>query len=141
MALNNFSDTYPNEDIDWIGSNYSDVIEIEKAFNNARVIDNSVFQYLKMPSQTSWDGMSLQEQGLYLINSERLVRGIKPYEGISQNVADVAQQYADYIRSNNQVIGHYNDRKTPVLRLEEDLIIRDNSSFNLLPETIYGVLH
>ncbi len=135
-----FTDSYPSDDIQWIGSNYSNVYEIEKAFNNARLIDESVSQYLKMPSQSVWNGMSIQEQGLYLINSERQARGIKPYEGISQNVVSVAQQYADFIRINNQIIGHHNDGKNPISRLKEDPYILGNSSFytGVIPESIFG---
>ncbi|PWQ94300.1 DUF1566 domain-containing protein [Leucothrix arctica] len=133
-----FVDRYPDENIAWIGANYSDVLEIKKAFNNARLVDNSVFQYLEMPSQAVWDGMSLQEKGLYLINSERTARGLKPYEGVSQNIVDVATQYSDYIRENNQVIGHYNDGNSPVQRLRQDSAIEANGSFQGW-ENVYSV--
>jgi len=109
----NYVDTYPDENIDWIGSNYTEVAEIEKAFNNARAIDGTVFQYLKMPSQEDWDAMSVQQQGLYLINSERQARGIKPYEGVSPNIVTVAKNYADFTRSANLLAYHFNDGKTP----------------------------
>lgn len=134
----NFVDSYPENDIEWVGANYLNVQEIEKAFNHARSIDNSVYQYLKMPSQAVWDAMNIQQQGLYIINSERQARGIKPYEGITENAVTVAQNYSDFIRQNNQVIGHYNDGKNPTTRLEEDLVIRDNSDFNRKPESIFA---
>jgi len=127
-----FVDSYPDENIDWTGNNFTDVQEIEKAFNHARLIDNSVFQYLKMPSQVEWNAMSAQEQGLYLINSERQARGIKPYEGINPNVVAVVQAYADYLRENNEVISHdrSSDGADPATRLYEDSLIRDNSAFH-----------
>jgi len=133
-----YVDSYPVNDIDWIGANYTNVNEIEFAFNHARQIDNSVFQYLKLPNQAEWDVMSVQEKGLYLINSERQARGIKPYEGISQKVVTVAQNYSDYLRTNNLPVGHYQDGKSPVIRLNEDSYISSNSDTGIYLESIYG---
>jgi len=133
-----FIDAYPADDISWIGNNYTDVQEIEKAFNNARLIDNSIFQYLKMPTQIEWDAMSIQQKGLYLVNSERQARGIKPYEGISQKVVTIAQNYSDYLRTNNLPVGHYQDGKSPVIRLNEDSYISNNSDTGIYLESIYG---
>lgn len=134
-----YIDIHPQDNIEWIGNNFIDVQEIEKAFNNARSIDGSIYQYLKMPTQAEWDAMSVQLQGLYLINSERQARGIKPYEGISQEVIDVAQAYTDFVRTNNQVIGHYNDGKTPVERMDENITIRDNRDVSISPENGYEI--
>ena len=133
-----FVDRYPDDNIAWVGSNYTDVSEIEKAFNNARLIDSSVTQYLIMPSQSEWDAMSVQEQGLYLVNSERQARGIKPYEGITPDVVTIAQDYSDYIRTNNQVIGHYNDGLSPLERLNTSPDIQANSDFNSKPESVFS---
>ncbi len=132
-----FLDIYPANDIEWIGSGFSDIVEIEKAFNYARSLDNSVIQYLKLPDQVVWDAMPVLEKGLYLINSERQARGIKPYEGVSPNVNTVAQNYADHIRVNNQLVGHSNDGKDPLQRLEDDYVIRDNSDILTKLESIY----
>ena len=133
-----FSDFYPDDNITYIGSNYSDVVEIENAYNSARYQDKSVSKYLKMPSQSIWDTMTAQQKGLYLVNSERLARDLKPYEGIAQNIVNVAQNYAEYIRANNQVIGHYNDGKAPQQRLDEDPVILNNRDGEIKSENVFA---
>ena len=66
---------------------------------------------ITMPSQATWDAMSLNEKGLYLINQERTARGVSyggttpkalPLEGINGNLRNTAQSYADYLVSLNQ---------------------------------------
>ena len=114
---------YPEENVPWIAATYTNVFDIEKAFNYARGLDPSVHAYLIMPSQTQWDAMNLQEKGLYLLNAERAARGIKPKQGYDQAIVSTAQSYAEYILSRNQIIGHYNDGKTPQQRLKEDQYI------------------
>ncbi|MCP4000511.1 MAG: DUF1566 domain-containing protein [Gammaproteobacteria bacterium] len=133
-----FIDTHPENDIPWVGADFTDVSEIEAAFNHARLIDGQVFQYLQMPSQVAWDAMTAQQQGLYLVNAERQARGLKPYEGISPNVVTVAQGLADYIRQHDVEIDHYADGNSPYERLDSDLLIRDNRDWYVLPESIYS---
>src|SRR5690606_7829731 len=122
-----FRDNYPEDDIDYIGHSYHSVRDIERAFNHARHTDNSVTQYLKMPSQQQWDALTLQQQGLYLVNAERRSRGLKPFSVPSDEVAQVAQQYANLILNGNAVISHYyvdeNGNHTPHDRLAENDII------------------
>ncbi|SFD53815.1 Ig-like domain-containing protein [Pseudoalteromonas denitrificans] len=128
-----YIDSYPEKNISWTGKNYTDVAEIEKAFNHARFIDQTINKYLKMPTQATWDAMSAQEQGLFLINSEREARGIKPYVGISTEIAEVAMQYAEHIRSNNEVITHTrsSDNASPTDRLNENAKIAANNEGTL----------
>nr|WP_246119382.1 DUF1566 domain-containing protein [Aliikangiella coralliicola] len=123
-----FVDSYPQDDIAWSGANFSDVTEIEKAFNHARRIDSTIWQYLKMPEQAQWDSYTLQQKALFLVNSERKARGLKPYAGVSPRVATVAQDFADYLRTNNEVITHTrsSDGASHQDRLEEDPYIQEN---------------
>lgn len=116
-----FNDIYPDENIEWVGQNFTDVLEIERAFNYARFIDRSVERYLNMPSQTQWDSWSIQQQGLYLINAEREARGLLPVEGASSEIASVAQSFAQHLLDNG-VLGHHrvDDGASPQQRLQEN---------------------
>ena len=127
---------YPENDAEWLGNDAATVDDIERAFNFARAQDPSVFQYLIMPSQAVWDAMAAQEKGLYLINAERTARGIKPYEGAAPEVATVAQEYADYILTRNQVIGHYNDGLSPGDRLDVNAYIAGNRDAHVRNESV-----
>jgi RHS repeat-associated protein len=124
----NYADEYPLDDIAWSGATYTDVVEIENAFNYARSIDKTIHKLLKMPTQSVWDSWTSQQKGLFLINSEREARGIKPYEGVSPAVVNVASSYADYLLSNNEIITHYrsSDNADWEDRLKEDTAILNN---------------
>lgn len=117
-----FDASVPDENIAWIGSNYVDVKEIELAFNNARFFDKAIFQYLSMPDQLTWDSWTIQQQGLYLINSERQARNLTPLSGADPEVISVVTNYAEYIRSSNEVISHTrsSDGASPSDRLDEN---------------------
>jgi RHS repeat-associated protein len=127
---------YPENDAEWLGNDAATVEDIERAFNFARAQDPSVFQYLIMPSQALWDAMTVQEKGLYLVNAERTARGIKPYEGVAPEVATVAQEYADYILTRNQVIGHYNDGLSPGDRLDVNAYIAGHRDAHVRNESV-----
>ncbi|KKO50387.1 hypothetical protein VT06_02825, partial [Arsukibacterium sp. MJ3] len=113
----NYNGLYPDDNIAWAGGSGHTVDDIARAFNYARSQDSSVHQYLLMPTQAKWDAMSVQQKGLYLVNAERVARGIKPYAGFDVAMVDVAQTYATYIQSRNQIIGHYNDGRSPMQRM------------------------
>ncbi len=110
-------------DIPW-PSNLNNVAltvqDIANVFNAARPNgEYAVGQKFIMPSQAIWNNYSDSEKALYLINAERCVRGIRPYEGISETVVnDTAQYYADYL-ANNNVFGHNEDGRTPWERLNQ----------------------
>ena len=116
---------YPENNVEWIGGDASTVEDIQRAFNYARLKDPSVFQYLLMPSQDVWDSMGFEEKGLYLVNSERAARGIKPFEGVANQVVAVAKTYMDYLLSHNLVISHYADGLTPSERLNTNAYIKE----------------
>ena len=109
---------YPDADIDWIAERTADSDQVEKAFNHARSKDPSVNIYMKLPDSVIWDGLTVREKGLYLINSEREARGLKPFSGMDPAIEQTAQYYADYIYSRNEVIGHFNDGNSPVQRMD-----------------------
>lgn len=131
-----YKDKCPAENIEWTGNRGENVGDIERAFNYARAQDSSVFSYLIMPTQAEWDAMTVQEKGLYLINAERSARGIKPYEGYDSRVANTAQHYADYIRTHNQPIGHFNDGQTPLMRLDSDAYIYEHRDGHIRAESV-----
>ncbi|MBQ0752639.1 MAG: thrombospondin type 3 repeat-containing protein [Gammaproteobacteria bacterium] len=137
-----FQDSYPDGNIDYIGHSYSSVADIERAFNNARYKDKAADQYLKMPAQQVWDALSVQEQGLFLVNAERKSHGLKPFAGVSDEVVQVAKAYADLIREGNVVIDHYyvdaNGNHTPHDRLAENSIIAAHQDAGIFPESIFS---
>ena len=78
----------PSNDIPWVGA--YDFSNIEAAFNNARSVENSQLgtttAALTMPSQATWDAMEDGERALWLINRERIDRGVMALHGIEENV-------------------------------------------------------
>ncbi|MCC5859763.1 MAG: DUF1566 domain-containing protein [Ectothiorhodospiraceae bacterium] len=146
--------SYPERNLEWRGNQAETVEEIARAFNHARSQDPSVSQYLIMPDQATWDAMSLQAKGLYLVNAERQARGIKPYTGFDPALVTAAGEYAAYIRSNNLVIDHYADGRSPMQRMDAQPYIqehRDSSvpkaeslasgSSGTLPTEEYALIH
>ncbi len=109
-----FIDIFPPHGISWSGQDFSSVVEIEEAFNHARSFDKTTSKYLKMPLQTTWDEWNFQQKALYIINSEREARGIKPFEGVSSSVVEIAQYYADFLQQIGN-IAHYEGGNIPKL--------------------------
>ena len=130
-----YSDIYPSQDIPWNASDDS-VKGIETAFNFARAKDPTISQKLVMPSQQVWDAMTLQRKALYILNNERYYRGLKPYEGATNDVIDVATSYAQYLYDND-VFGHYEDGNTPWERLDSKPRIANNRDFFAYAENLY----
>ena len=111
----------PTANIPWtVGM--SGVTDIQSAFNQARAAENSQLgtslPMLTLPSQTEWNGMSDAEKGLWLINRERIDRGLAPLHGVETNVQSVAQYYADYLLDNN-LWGHSADGRSPWDRMND----------------------
>jgi|GEM_PF-818862 len=130
----------PEENIYWSVGEDVDVESIASAFNYARYIDPSVNTYLVMPEQNVWDQLSLQDKGLHLVNSERSARGLKPFSGVDASIQSSAKNYADYILTNNQVVGHYNDGQTPLQRMRtEDYVMTNSDSYIRKAESLAGV--
>ncbi|MBN8587488.1 MAG: hypothetical protein J0L94_04110 [Rhodothermia bacterium] len=105
-------------DITW-SAGFATVSDIATAFNAGRrgeetqkSLTTNILGSLTMPSQATWDAMSINEKGLYLVNAERIARaGVNyggtvvkglPLEGVNTEVTTTSQSYADYLISVNQ---------------------------------------
>ena len=112
----------PASNISW-SSGVSGVADIQSAFNNARTQENNQLgtsiSGMILPSQAIWDSMSDNEKALWLINQERVARGIMPLDSIEDNIKGVAQYYADYLFSHD-AWGHYEDGNSPWDRLDNN---------------------
>lgn len=97
---------------------YTGVAAIQAAFNNGRRQEESqlflpvnTLGNLSLPSQPDWDGMSLDQKALLIVNAERTARGGVgyatgtplglPLEGVEANIDALAQNYANYMVANN----------------------------------------
>jgi RHS repeat-associated protein len=134
-----YIDTYPENDIPWSGYSWTSVADIEKGFNEARIKDASISKYLVMPSQSEWDALTAAQKGLFLLNTERLARGIKPFDGIANEITSVVQAYADYHLDNNLIIGHFSDGKSPEERLDANAYIVRNRDGHISSESGYSL--
>ncbi len=112
----------PSSDISWSGG-VNGVEDIQSAFNNARSQENNqlgtALSPMVLPSQTIWNSMTDGEKALWLINQERVVRGLVPLDNIETNVTGVAQYYADYLLDND-AWGHSEDGNSPWERLSNN---------------------
>ena len=90
----------PSGDISWTAG-YIGVADIQSHFNLARSAENPALPPLVMPSQAEWNTKSNGEKALFLVNSERAVRGVPLLQGVESNVTTVAQNYANYLLANN----------------------------------------
>ncbi len=134
----NFEDLFISANIEntaWESDGFS-VTDIASAFNVARANDPTVTIPLTLPDQAKWDTMSNQEKGLYLLNRERYDRGIKPYEGVDENVINTAQAYAQLLY-NTGTFGHEEDG-TPWERLDRIEEIKNNRDFFAYAENLYA---
>lgn len=115
----------PGPDIPWTAG-FSGVSDIQAAFNHARSVENTrlgtSIPMLTLPGQATWDSLSDGEKALWLINRERIDRGVAPLQGLESNVTSVAQYYADYLLDNN-AWGHSADGRSPWERLEDNTAI------------------
>jgi hypothetical protein len=102
---------YPNRvtNIAWSPGNFVTVADIQAAFNNARTNENGltlgagqvIMPMMTMPTQGEWDGKSSSLKGLWLMNSERVARGILPLQDVDINAISIAQAHANYLRTND----------------------------------------
>ncbi len=101
----------PTSDIPW-SAGYSGVSDVQAAFNQARNQENqqlgTSIPPLTMPTQAEWDAKTDGEKALWLINRERVDRGVHPLHGLESNVTGVAQGYAEYL-IDNDAFGHSYD--------------------------------
>jgi uncharacterized protein YkwD len=113
----------PTSDTPWPYSSESTVADIQSRFNTARTNENgqlgSALPMLVLPSQSEWNALSQGEKALWLINRERIDRGIDPLHGIEENVTQVAQAYAQYLLDHD-AFAHDADGRTPWDRLDSN---------------------
>ena len=113
------SPPHPSEDIPWDAGTAAQgsVESVEMAFSHARRVEEAQHKLvanalgdLELPEQAEWDGMSAAEMALMISNSERsarhnvhypshgMVLGL-PFEGADSHLNKIAQDYADYMVS------------------------------------------
>ncbi len=129
------SGLFPEDDLHWSAATETDVKDIEDQFNQARRQDPSISQRLVMPEQSVWNAMSPEDQALYLINAERIGRGLKPFSGHSSSMNAVAQEYAQYMVDNNLVIDH-NWVGSPSDRMLANEYINSNARMTRITESL-----
>lgn len=128
----------PPYDIEWLSFRTLD--DIIAAFAHAHEQENALLgtslEPLNFPSEEEWIAMSDGEKALWLINEERIARGLIPLEGLEENVTAVAQSYAEWLLLNN-LFAHDADGRTPWERLEANP--RIGACYDLLPvaENLY----
>ncbi len=143
----------------WIGTTTTASIEdIEYNFSQARISDPSVYNQFKtfaflnefkvencpigidscdaIDKTHKWFSLNSQQKALYILNSERVARGLPPFEGISTEVAKIAQLYSDYLAQLNNGLNHnltlnINNKLTtnPWERLNSLSEIQNNTEF------------
>lgn len=117
--------------ITWTGPNVSlgtaTVDEIETAYNYARTQENTDLStnlpQIDFPEASVWQTMNTNARALWIINKERIDRGIQPLEGTAPEVIDVAQQYCQFL-IDNDTTGHYADGHNPLYRLQQNATIQ-----------------
>ena len=115
----------PAADLEW-SADFLGVADIQKAFNDARANENTQLGLsmpaLVLPAQNDWSAMPDGEKALWLINRERVDRGLDLFDGLETNVQDVAQQYAQFLLDNDKW-GHEEDGQTPWERLDDNPVM------------------
>jgi uncharacterized protein YkwD len=128
----------PTSDIPW-SAGMSSVSDIQTAFNSARTEENTQIgtsiPMLTMPSQSTWDGMTDNEKALWLVNRERIDRGVHPLHGTETNVIEVAQYYAQYL-IDHDAFSHNADGHTPWERLNTKPAINNCHDFLNIAENL-----
>ena len=131
---NGYEDTLPLNDKVWYSMSY-DVDEIQSAFNSARDSDPTISKTLQMPTQSIWNTLSESQKLLFLLNKERVDRGIKPFEGIDTSLENLAQTYTQMLYDNNAT-GHNFDAN-PKERLSTIEKIAENQDTMEYVENIF----
>nr|WP_319395599.1 CAP domain-containing protein [uncultured Desulfobacter sp.] len=113
----------PTSDTKWPYSFETEVSDIQSRFNAARTNENSQLgtsvPMLEFPSQSDWHAKSDEEKALWLINQERIDRGLNPLQGLETNVTQVATDYAQYLLDTD-TFSHNADGNTPWERLNNN---------------------
>ncbi len=131
-----FTDTFivkETADTPWAGpETYKTVTvaDIQAAFNKGRAKDSTISGKLAMPDQATWNKMSDSEKGLYLVNSERCARGIRPFEAVELNLVQQPTQYYADVLAKTLDFSHTADGNTIEGRLKNaGVIVNTNADF------------
>src|SRR5688572_19084889 len=128
-----------NSDITQTPSSLSSgVSSIQSAFNNARTHENQQLT-TSLPQLTfpaNWISMSVQQRATWIINKERVDRGLKAFTGTDTNVVSIAQYYANYLLKNDK-FGHNEDGLTPSTRLNKSATIAACHEFTYSSENLF----
>jgi len=114
--------SYPDlpQNIPWDGTRVS-LNDVEAAYNFARSEENMLLSTtipaITFPGENEWNLKSANEKVLWIMNRERIDRGMMPFEGADQRVISVAQSYAQFLVQND-VFGHGADGLTSWDRLD-----------------------
>ena len=142
-----YKDTPPNnaENIPFTSTGTT-VSDIKAAFDYARSKDTTITKELIMPSQEVWDAMGKEEQALYILNRERVDRGLKPFEGVVQmqksfsgtytTIADVAAGYAQTLYGKTTLLHDFDG--TPTERINRVESIKENKENIPYNENLYA---
>jgi hypothetical protein len=137
-GMENYPPDLPN-DIEWSAYRFS-WDEMVVAFNQARIEENRLLNRsmapFVFPAAASWEAMSSGERALWLINEERVARGLRPLHALEENVSGVAQAYAEFLLASNQ-FDHDADGHSPWDRLAANAAIGACSDFLGIAENIY----
>jgi len=109
----------PTNNIAWsVGT--SGVADIQAAFNAGRTAENgqlgASIPLLSMPAQAAWNALSAPDRAAWLINRERIDRGVMRMDGADLRPNSVSQAYAQYLLDRN-AFSHTADGHTPGQRL------------------------
>lgn len=105
------------------------VSDLEANFNAARAHEESELSItlpdLTMPSQAVWDSWDSNAQALFLINDERVARGLLPLTGAHATTTQIAQDFANFLGQNDawghdQDVDNDNQLESPWDRLHTD---------------------
>jgi len=102
----------------------SSVSDIQSAFNNGRTKENQQLG-TSLPQITlpgNWTTLNIQQRAAWILNKERVDRGLISFAGSEANVISVAQNYADYLLKNDK-FGHTADGLNPQTRLNNNTTI------------------
>ena len=126
-------------DIAWSANveGWSDVVA---AYNYARTQENALLGTslppLTFPDAPTWEAMSIGEKALWLVNEERSARGLAPLQALEQNVAAVAQVYAELLLAES-TFAHDADGRSPWERLDDNAAIGACHDFLGIAENLY----
>lgn len=98
-----------------------EVSELENAFNKARDKEeeqlDSQLPDIDFPDSAEWEAKSRPEKVLWIINEERVARGLMAFNGLDNRVSTIARDYVDYL-ARNDTFDHHADGRSPTERLE-----------------------